>query len=297
MTSATPAALARLASIALLALAALSPGPSQAAGPREVPALESRVTDETGTLTAAEQATLEQQLLEFEQRKGAQLAVLIVPTTAPEAIEQFSIRVVEAWRLGREASDDGVLLLVAKDDRDMRIEVGRGLEGALTDATSRRIIDEIIAPLFREGDYAGGVQAGLQRIMKVVEGEPLPPPEQGWQAPADDVPALLPLLLVAGLGVGALLRAIFGRLLGAVVAAGLAGVVGLFVTAAVVQAGVLAAAAFFITLLGDVMLAMLGHSGAGRGRDGGFGGSGGFGAGGFGGGGGSFGGGGASGRW
>ena len=187
-----------LALCAALCLAAPSGAQSLAAPPT----LQDRVTDLTGTLTVAEQAQIGQELEAFEQRKGAQLAVLVVASTAPESIEQYGIRVVEAWKLGREASDDGVLLLVAKDDRTLRIEVGHGLEGALTDATSRRIIDEIIVPLFRQGDYAGGIRAGLQQVMKVVEGEPLPPPQRGWQAPADEVPALLPILLIGGFLVG-----------------------------------------------------------------------------------------------
>ncbi len=126
-----------------------------------MPPLQTRVTDTTGTLTAGQQAELEGKLAAFEQRKGAQIALLIVPTTQPEAIEQYSIRVVDAWKLGREKPDDGVLLLVALQDRALRIEVGRGLEGALPDITASRIIDETIKPLFRQGDIYGGASAGL----------------------------------------------------------------------------------------------------------------------------------------
>src|SRR5688572_5640501 len=133
-----------------------------------VPPLASRVTDLTGTLTSAERTSLESQLADFEARKGAQIAVLIVPTTKPEEIEQYSIRVVDAWKLGREKPDDGALLLVAMQDRTLRIEVGRGLEGALTDLAANRIIDEIITPRFREGDFAGGITAGAERMMAVV---------------------------------------------------------------------------------------------------------------------------------
>ncbi|WP_257982661.1 TPM domain-containing protein, partial [Burkholderia pseudomallei] len=121
-----------------------------------VPPLAARVTDETGTLTAAERATLEQSLKDFETRKGSQIAVLIVPTTQPETIEQYSIRVAEQWKLGRANVDDGALLIIAKNDRALRIEVGYGLEGVLTDATSRRIIDEPNVPSFRRGDFYGG---------------------------------------------------------------------------------------------------------------------------------------------
>ncbi len=157
----------------LLVLAALIG--AAASAQQTVPALKARVTDLTGTLTAAQQATLEEKLSSFEARKGAQLAVLIVPTTEPEDIEQYSIRVVDQWKLGREASDDGALLLVAKNDRRMRIEVGQGLEGALNDATSRRIIADTITPLFRQGDFFGGINAGLDRMIRVIEGEALRP--------------------------------------------------------------------------------------------------------------------------
>ena len=147
----------------------------------------------TGTLTAAERAGLEEKLAAFEARKGAQIAVLVVPTTQPEAIEQYSIRVVEAWKLGREKPDDGALLLVAMQDRALRIEVGRGLEGALTDLVANRIIDEIITPRFREGDFAGGITAGVDRMIAVVDGEPLPEPEQHWDGP-QGLGGMLPIL-------------------------------------------------------------------------------------------------------
>ena len=142
-----------------------------------VPPLTGRVVDQTGTLSSADIASLTQTLKDFEARKGSQIAVLIVPTTAPETIEQYSIRVAEAWKIGRKKIDDGALLLVAKDDHKLRIEVGYGLEGALTDVTARRIIDEIITPKFRTGDFAGGISAGVDRIIAVIDGEPLPAPE------------------------------------------------------------------------------------------------------------------------
>ena len=141
-----------------------------------VPPLSGRVVDQTGTLSASDAATLTQSLKDLETRKGSQIAVLIVPTTQPETIEQFSIRVAEAWKIGRKKIDDGALLVVAKDDHKLRIEVGYGLEGALTDVTSRRIIDEIIVPRFRSGDFAGGISAGVDRIVRIVDGEPLPAP-------------------------------------------------------------------------------------------------------------------------
>src|SRR6202000_162271 len=122
-----------------------------------VPPLTGRVVDQTGTLSADDVATLTQTLRGLELRKGSQIAILIVPTTEPETIEQYSIRVAEAWKIGRKKIDDGALLVIAKNDHRLRIEVGTGLEGALTDITSRRIIDEVIAPRFKQGDYAGGI--------------------------------------------------------------------------------------------------------------------------------------------
>src|SRR5574340_907947 len=123
-----------------------------------VPPLKSRVTDLTGTLSANEAVQLEQKLAAFEEKKGSQIAVLIVPTTQPETIEQYAIRVAEAWKLGRKGVDDGVLLLIAKNDRTLRIEVGYGLEGVLPDAIAKRIIDELIVPAFRQGDFAAGLR-------------------------------------------------------------------------------------------------------------------------------------------
>jgi uncharacterized protein len=284
----------------LAAAAAAGASTALAQSMQPVPALEARVTDLTGTLTAAQQAQLESRLAEFESRKGAQVAVLIVPTVRPEAIEQYSIRVVDAWKLGREKPDDGALLLVAKDDRELRIEVGRGLEGALTDLVSRRIIDDTILPLLRTGDFAGGIAAGVEQMIRVIDGEALPEPDRGWGGAAriDD---LLPLLFVASV----VLRAILGRALGSLATGGVAGFAGWAISQLVpvaVGAGVFA---FLMSLL-------LGSTGGGRWSSsphrggwggggwggGGFGGGGGgFGGGGFGGGGGGFGGGGASGRW
>ena len=139
-----------------------------------VPQLAARVTDLTGTLNAAQTQALSSRLEAFEQKKGAQIAILIVPTTQPESIEQYGIRVVDAWKLGRKNVDDGALLLVAKDDRALRIEVGYGLEGALNDAVAHRIIDEIIVPEFKAGDYYRGIDAGVDAMMRIVSGEPLP---------------------------------------------------------------------------------------------------------------------------
>jgi uncharacterized protein len=253
-----------------------------------VPELKGRVVDLTSTLDAAQRQALSQRLAEFESHKGSQIVVLLVPTTEPESIEQYGIRVVDEWKLGRKGVDDGVLLLIAKNDRALRIEVGRGLEGVLTDAMSRRIIDNIIVPHFRSGNYAEGVRAGVDAIAALLEGEPLPPPP-----PVDgygDAPALIPLLFVA-LAFGGMLTALLGRLPGAFVSGALVFLFGLIFFSLFVSL-LIAVGVFFLSLIG---ITPLGGGGFRRGY-GGFGG-GGFSTGGFGGGGGGFSGGGASGRW
>jgi uncharacterized protein len=290
-------------SATLFLLALVLALPVHAQSPQPVPQLDSRVTDLTGTLTAAQQAEIEQKLAAFEQRKGAQVALLIVPTTAPEAIEQYSIRVVDAWKLGREQSDDGALLLVALQDRELRIETGRGLEGVLPDAIARRIIDDTIKPLFRQGDIFGGVSAGLAQIMKVVDGEALPPPDRQWRRPVDRLAGLLPALFFAVLIGGAVLRAMLGRTLGALATGGLVGAVVWLVSQMVGFAILAAVVAGVVSLFAGIASSVGGRRGGWGGGMGGLGGlggggfGGGFGGGGFRGGGGSFGGGGASGRW
>jgi uncharacterized protein len=286
----------------LLLCAALALGAACTLAAQElqpVPPLQARVTDLTGTLTAGQQAELEQKLAAFEQRKGAQLALLIVPTTEPEAIEQYSIRVMESWKIGREKIDDGVLLLVALNDRALRIEVGYGLEGALPDATGWRIIDDTIKPLFRQGDIFGGVSAGLQRIMSVVDGEALPEPDRGWSGRGDTLFNLVPVFFFGALLGGSILRAIFGRTLGATLTGGLIGLIVWFVSKLLFAALIAAVLAGLFSLFGGMPMRSRGGDWGGGfagGRGGGFGG-GGLGGGGFRGGGGRFGGGGASGRW
>src|SRR5882724_6642874 len=130
-----------------------------------VPPLVGRVVDQTGTLSASSAEALQQSIRAFEARKGSQIAVLIVPTTQPETIEQYSLRVAETWKIGRKKIDDGALLVVAKNDHKLRIEVGYGLEGALTDVISRRIIDEVIVPHFKSGEFAGGISDGITRML------------------------------------------------------------------------------------------------------------------------------------
>ena len=258
-----------------------------------LPPLTQRVTDLTGTLNAQQIQTLESRLAGFEKNKGAQLAVLIVPTTEPETIEQFGIRVVEAWKLGRKGVDDGALLLVAKDDRTLRIEVGYGLEGALNDATANRIIDEIIVPRFKRGDFYAGIESGLAAMMQVVNGEPLPPPRRAAASGQYNIESLLFIAFALVVGVGGMLRAMLGRFPAAVLMGGALAALAWFTVAQLFIALLAGLMAFVFVLLGGGR----GYSGYGGFGGGGFGGGGDLGGGGFSGGGGGFGGGGASGRW
>lgn len=256
-----------------------------------VPPLTGHVTDQTGTLTPEQRASLEQTLTAFEARKGSQLAVLVLASTAPEAIEQYALRVAEQWKLGRRQVDDGAILVVAKNDRTLRIEVGYGLEGALNDLTSKRIISEIILPRFKSQDFYGGIAAGVGQIIRVIDGEPLPEPRKQPVGSLGDVRQYAPIVFILAIVVGGVLRAALGRVPGALVTGGAVAVLAWFVAGAVSVALVAGVMALFVTLLGGGMGGRgLGgyHGGAGRG---------GFGGGGFRGGGGGFGGGGASGRW
>ena len=293
----------------LLGLAgAPAPFAASTAGLIPVPQLTGRVVDLTGTLSSGDIGSLEAQLAAFEARKGSQVAVLIVPTTLPEAIEQYSIRVADAWKVGRAKTDDGAILLVAKDDRALRLEVGYGLEGALTDAMSKRIISDIITPRFREGDFSGGVAAGVQAILKVIDGEPLPAPTGRPQMPfGRDLSKFFGGFAIAGFMLSRFLGFTFGRVRGGMASGGLlgaaAGVLGQSLILGL-GAGLLG---FLVTLIigGVNGLGSGGYANSRRrgpfdGFGGGFGGGGGWGGGsggGFSGGGGGFGGGGASGRW
>ena len=261
-----------------------------------VPALTGRVTDQTATLSAEQKAALEQTLQAFEARKGSQLAVLLVPTTAPETIEQYALRVAEQWKLGRKKVDDGAILVIAKTDRALRIEVGYGLEGALNDATSKRIISEIITPRFKQGDFSGGITAGVDQIIRVIDGEPLPKPAGTPAAGVADFQQYGPVIFIVALVLGGLLRSALGRFPGSLVTGGVVGLVAWLFAGALSIALVAGVMGLLFTLLSGGMggRGMGGHGMGGH--RGGFG-SGGFGGGGFGGGGGGFGGGGASGRW
>lgn len=267
---------------ALLAATLLLFAAGAAAQDVAVPPLTQRVTDLTATLSAPQQAAMEARLAQFEQQKGSQIAVLLVPTTQPETIEQYAMRVAEQWRLGREKVDDGLLLLVAKEDRSVRIEVGYGLEGVIPDAVARRVIDEYMTPAFRQGDFDGGLNAAIDRLTGLIEGEPLPPPK----ARNGQLDNMLPLLLFGGIAVCMLLRAIFGQFLGGTLGGGAVGLAAWLLGGSLTIAVILGFIAFFMTLTGSAGgFGQVGGSGRG------------YGGGGFSGGGGGFGGGGASGRW
>ena len=257
-----------------------------------VPPLSGHVTDLTGTLDAGQKATLEQTLGAFEARKGSQLAVLMLATTAPEDIEAYALRVAEQWKLGRKKVDDGAILVVAKADRALRIEVGYGLEGALNDAVSKRIVSEVILPRFRQQDFAGGISAGVEQMIKVVDGEALPAPRAKTASSGADYEQWAVLLFVVALAVGGVLRSLLGRLPGALLTGSVIGVLAWFVAGAMTIALLAGVVALFVTLFGGGRGGLGGFYGGGRGGSGGFGGGGGFS-----GGGGGFGGGGASGRW
>jgi uncharacterized protein len=218
-----------------------------------VPQLTGRVVDTTNTLSSGDIAAQSSRLADLQRRKGSQIAVLIVPTTAPETIEQFSIRAAEAWKIGRKKIDDGALLVVAKDDHKLRIEVGYGLEGALTDVTARRIIDETIVPRFKSGDFSGGIAAGLTRMIGVIDGEPLPAPAPEVSHGSNDNDLLLsflnplnPFTLFFVFAVGAITRGLLGRLLGAAITGS---VMGLFAWYSIGSIGVAALAGSVVSAL------------------------------------------------
>ncbi len=279
----------------LLLLALLSCGTAQAEV--EVPKLSQRVTDLTGTLDAGQRQLLENKLAAFEASKGSQIAVLMLPTTQPETVEQFGIRVADAWKLGRKGIDDGALLLVAKDDHRLRIEVGYGLEGVLNDATSKRIVSEVITPYFKRGEFYAGIDAGVTSIIKVVEGEPLPPPEQGATVRSGNGNSLKHMLgagFVIFMFGNIFLRQFLGRLPSGLIVGGLIGALTWAMLFSMALAIIAAIVAFLFSL-------MFGSRGWGTsfpsGWGGGSSGGGGWGGGGWSGGGGGFGGGGASGEW
>ncbi len=293
-----------------LVLCGLLPGVATAQ--QAVPALTGHVVDTSGTLSDAQRTALEAKLTAFEAQRGSQVVVLLVSTTQPEDIASYANRVGNAWKIGRKDVGDGLLLVGAMQDRKLRIEVAKTLEGAIPDLEAKRIIEGVITPRFKQGDYAGGLDAGVNRIMALVTGEALATPAQGT-ASGDggfDWMQLAIFMFIAVPVVGAVTKRILGHQLGAVVTGGVAGVIAMVVTTSLVIALLAGMAALVVALVQSPISGLgrsLGRNQSGWGHGGGFGGggfggggnsSGGFGGGGFSsGGGGDFGGGGASGGW
>ncbi len=278
---------------ALLTFAALL-GAARAEVP--VPPLKARVTDLTGTLNETQRGELEARIAAFEKRRGSQIAVLVLPTTKPEEIEQYSIRVAEAWKIGRKKVDDGLILVVAKDDRRLRIEVGYGLEGRIPDSMAKRVIDERITPRFRDGDYYGGIRDGVDQLIRLAEGEKLPPPQaaagRGQSAPNSVFDFILPAIVFAVIA-GTFLKGMLGRFPGS-----LATGAGLGLVAWLMFGISIAALAVLVGFLLSFLNTGMGRGGGWSSGGGSWGGSSsGRSSSWGGGGGGGFGGGGSSGRW
>jgi uncharacterized protein len=287
-----------LGTLALLAGVATVPAVAAAAddGLAKIPPI-ARVTDLTHTLTPAQKSALDQTLAEFEQSKGSQIAVLMLPSTKPEEIEQYGIRVAEQWKLGRKGVDDGLILIVAKDDRRVRIEVGYGLEGTVPDVIAKRVIKEIIAPHFLAGDFYAGIDDGVEHLIGLVDGEPLPAPPPSARRSrhgGNDWNSLLSIGFVLIFVVGGILVRVLGRVAGSGAVGLILSVVAWAVIGSLLAAIGVGILAFIVALLFG---RGIGGSGFGRGMGGGGFSGGGFGGGGFSGGGGGFGGGGASGSW
>lgn len=299
-----PAQLRRLgrwlavASVGLLLLLSQAQAQAQLA----VPTLVAHVMDTTGTLNAVQVQQLEAKLTAFEQSRGTQMVLLLVPTTQPEDIASYSNRVANSWKIGRKEIGDGLLLVVAKDDQRVRIEVAKTLEGAIPDLAAKRVIDQAITPRFKQGDFAGGLDAAVDQLMALITGEALPAPVAAARGVKNGFQwtDLAIFMFFAVPVVGAVARSIFGTKLGSLATGGLVGGIALLVTASLAIAALAALVGFVLALFSGLMPS--GGRGAGRhggwgagggGFGGGFGGGGGFGSGG----GGDFGGGGASGRW
>jgi len=264
-----------------------------------VPPVKARVTDLTGTLSAQQKSELEARIAAWEAKRGSQLAVLMLPSTKPEEIEQYSIRVAEAWKIGRKGVDDGLLLIVAKGDRRLRIEVGYGLEGAIPDSVAQRVIDEKITPKFREGDFYGGIRDGVDQLIRLAEGEKLPAPQPaagGGRSALDHagdyfMPAIFFIVIV-----GSLLKAVLGRVSGSLATGAAMGLIAMFLLGFGIAAAV-AVIGFLLTFANTGMGRGGGWSSGGGSWSGGSSSSSSSSSSSWGGGGGSFGGGGASGRW
>lgn len=291
--------------LAALLLAVLVPwhfASAQALQP--VPALTARLIDQTQTLSPEQAAAIESRLREIEEKSGSQVVVLIVPSTSPEDIAPYAYRVASTWKIGRKDVGDGLLIVIAKNDRRMRMEVARALEGAIPDLAASRIIEQQMGPHFRQNDYAGGILAALDQVAARIAGEQLPPPTSSTPSQTSqsvDLEGLAIFLFFAVMVIAPVIRRIFGRKMGSAIVGGGAGFLAFIFTTSLILAGAAGVIALLVTLLAN------GSGGGGRGGGGpfigggGFGGGrggGGFGGGGFSsGGGGSFGGGGASGSW
>lgn len=260
-----------------------------------IPALQAAVTDLTGTLQADEQAALNQKLTQFSQQSGSQVAVLLLPGTQPEDISQFGIRLAEAWKVGRDKQDDGVIIIIAKNERKMRIEVGYGLEGAIPDVIAKRIIREQLAPAFKQGQFYAGLNQATDTLMQLIQGEHLPAPTGKENVSTTHWMSWLPILMFAAMIGGALFKSLFGSFPGSLLTGAALGVVAGWLGATLLVMGLVALVSFIFVLA-------MGGSGAGYLPYGGYPGS----MGGYGnrrtpdifrGGGGGFGGGGASGDW
>ena len=267
-----------------------------------IPPLNAHVVDQTATLDAGQTQALEAKLAAFERDKGSQIVILMVATTQPEDIASFANRVGNTWKIGRKGVGDGLLLIVAKSDRKLRIEVAKTLEGAIPDLAAKQIIDDAITPNFKAGNFAAGLVAGTDQIMARIAGEALPAPKvpetNGFGAGGFQWTDLAIFLFFAVPVAGGIARSIFGRKLGALLVGGGVGVLAMVATASLVIAGVAAIVALVLTLVMGTGVTRAGRSGWGAGGLGGGGFGGGSGGGGFSsGGGGDFGGGGASGSW
>lgn len=293
----------RVACAALLWLAASIAG---AQGLQPVPELRARAMDFTNTLDAAARQGIEARLAAFEQAQGTQIVVVMVASTAPEDIADYTQRLGDAWKIGRREVGDGLLFVIAKDDRRMRIAPAKALEGAIPDLLARRILDQAVAPALRQGDWAGGINAGLTRIEAAIRGEALPAPEpvSARDVGADWPDALIFLVFAVPMLAG-FMRNAFGRRLAVPLTGAAAGALAWFITSVVWIAAGAAAIGVVVAILARFLPAGAlpsGRSGRGQGgwgHGGNWGGGrGGFGGGGFrSGGGGNFGGGGASGGW
>lgn len=284
----------------LLVLAAVWAAPVQAQ--QAVPALTARVMDQTGTLSAAQVQQLESKLAAFEASHGSQVVILLVPTTEPEDIFSYANRVANSWKIGRREVGDGIVLVVAKNDRRVRIEVSKTLEGAIPDLMAKRIIDGAITPQFKQGNFAGGLEAAIDQIAALIRGEGLPKPTGAAGGTDDGIDWRdLAIFMFAGVPIVATVaRGFLGKKLGALATGAGVGLIAWSVTASLIVAGL----AGLLALVFGLFSGLAATAGRRSGHHGGFGsGAGGFGGGGFGGGGfgsgggGNFGGGGASGGW